>query len=571
MNMKFSTGILLGMALIQVARAQAYADGNVVQAQLNAAVSSGMPFFVLPNTTITLKSSLTIPSTARDFTLIGGDNTKLIRSSAADFPLLLIGNLNTFAFSNTPFAAFQKFNIQPAAEGASTLQLSSATTCPPGTYAIVGAHPTNDIVRHSNGITTFQFKRELIKVTGQSGTTLTLAEPIGRAFDTPELYLLEADSAPSSQWQIATRIRVINVAMDGRLGDITDGRAAISKLNRVSKAFVVGLAQDINIDNVRVKGFSNSGINVMMSKRVTIQNATISEGNTKELGYGIEYAATRFTWTYNSTMQDLQSGIIFQSGAMDAYVSNCAIPPGRGSFDVSHGCGEKRITYENCTADKFKFGNSSYRRGGKDLKIINCSAFKDLVINSNAEDVLIRGYHPSEPITAQRILIFTNQDGSGLPTGPIGPISLRTEQAIISNYELPGKTLEFINDVATTPSKLGSGTFVNTIFQNKLLTGNGVIEVGGITNPCSLTFQSCGFNNYNPSIPPVKFWGVGSGGAWNASFTSCTFTGQAPHALRTESGANGTYNFTGNTYNGSPVTATNTSNGGAPGSTFVFH
>lgn len=537
--------------------AQGTFSGDALQLQMNAAINAGQSSFLLPNGTIQLTTTFSIPRGTSNFTLSGQPLTKFVRASNADFPLLSIGVNESGAFSNTALAQYPQFPVNAALEGTSTLTVPSGVTVPPGWYVIAGVHPTNDLVR--NSLTSgFNYKRELIHVNQQLGTTLILAEGIGRNFETPSLFQIELDTSPVVLKKVCSNISIVNVAIDGRLGDITTGRTIPSKAPQVSKLLTAGLNNNLLISNVRVSGFSSSGISLLLNRGTTVSNCQISDGNMRYLGYGIEVAGCRFTTIQNCTMQDTRLGSMFQCGSMDSYVFNCIMPSGRGNFDVGHGQDERRITYDSCRADQFTISNQSWLRGIKGATLINCSAYRQILIQGGAKDVLISGKHPLYSVTAPQVFFATDANSNGLPAGPVWPESVQFQSAVIGNTFYPGRTLYYYSGTGQVP-RLGTVTFSNSTLNNPYVDGVDVIDVGALTGTGVLRFENCQITASSPIYAPFIANSTGTG-TWDFTASNCDFVSPSSFAGQINPGANGIYRFLGSRLNGAPLTSSMVAN-----------
>lgn len=536
-----------------------------IQPLINAAVSAGSTIYTLPNTTILCDKSIEIPQGARNFTLAGGSNTKLVRaSSSMSSPLIQVGDSGNYGLSNSAFDTYLQYPLQPISEFASTVTLSSPATIEPGYYVIIGKSLTEDRVVQANTGIEFWVSRELVQVDSQSGNVLTLREPTGREFVAPTLVKIEGNSTPAGSRKIMRNIRLTNIWADGRLGDRTTGRAqARSKL--INKAITIGLADTVILNNIRVSGFQVSGVSTMVSKRVTIQNSSFFDSNTKATGYGIEFSGSRFGTFADCLFQDLRWGTIFGGGTMDVVVSNCTAPPGRGGFDAGHGQGERRITMINCIGEIFSIGNPSWLRGNKGIQLINCSAYGTIDIYGNTENLTISGMHPSQNRTARLLQFLTEGGNLAVPPGATYPLSVLIKDAMFSNPLSPGNCVQ-LGSVSTsaTPSanlspRLGSITFRNTTLENPLASGNGLFslrlsQTGGIVGNATLRFdQGTILRTANSSVPPITFPANGVGGMWDVTFNSVNFQTSHSRIAAFAQSSNGTFRFQNSTRNGAPV------------------
>ncbi len=542
--------VLLGLLAPGFAPAQAAVSGDTVLSQLNTAISNGATSFTLPNATIQLTKTFLVSSRARNFTLIGQANTKFVRVVNSDFPMIVVGANEPGAYSNTELYRFPQFSVQPASEGTSTLTVPSGVTVPSGWYVIAGIHPTNDLVRIS-ATSAFNHKRELIRVIGQSGTTLTIDRPLGRTFANPLLFQVEPNGVAASLRKVGSDIRLINFAIDGRLGDRVTGRTAVTKSPQVSKAIVAGLTNNLVLESLRISGFSTSGVNVQLSRSATIQNCNIFDGNTRVLGYGIEFTGSRNVVVLNTNFQDMRYGVMFQAGTMDGYVFNCSIPPGRGSFDVGHGQDERRITYDSCRADQFVIGNQGWLRGGETIRLYNCSAYQQIVIYGATRDVQIQGKYPTSPATAPTIQLITDVNPNGFPTGPVWPESVRFVSVSVVNFFWPGKSIQVRSNTGAIP-RLGTVRFEGCYLENPKFNGASNVEFGAIANNGIVRFDNSTVVGSNDLLPPLVAFATGTG-SWDVTFENSSIVGSAAKAMTLASGSNGIYRFLGSTYNGVPL------------------
>jgi|688.fasta_scaffold41864_1 hypothetical protein len=553
---------MVGQLLLQQSAPPKASD---IQPLLNAAIASGSALYTLPNTTILCDKSIEIPAGTRNFTLAGGSNTKLVRaSSSMSSPLIQIGDSGNFGLSNEPFSTYSQFKLQPISEFSSTVTLSSPATIDPGYYVIIGKSLTEDRVLQVTTGTEFWVSRELVQIDSQSSNTLTLREPIGREFVDPYLVRIETNSTPVASRKVMRNIRLSNIWVDGRLGDRTTGRAqARSKL--VGKAITIGLGDTVVLNNIRVSGFQISGVSAAASKRITIQNSSFFDSNTKVNGYGIELSGSRFGTISDCSFQDLRWGTIFAGGTMDVTVTNCSAPPGRGGFDVGHGQGERRITMQNCIGEIFSIGNPAWLKGNKGIQFIDCSAYGTFDVYGHTENLTISGMHSSQSKTARVLQLLTEGGGLGLPFGPTFPISVLVKDARFFNPLSPGNCVQ-MGSVTTsaTPSanlypRLGLITFRNTVMENPLANGNGLMglriaETGGITGNASMVFdQGTVLRTVNPGVAPITFPANGPSGNWNVDFNGINFDTPFQRVAAFSSGANGTFRFTSSTRNGSAI------------------
>jgi hypothetical protein len=556
--------VLIGVATKGLG--QALPTDVTVQGLINQAIATGQPSVTLPNSVILVNKTINVPPTGSGLTISGGNKTRLQRNSTNDFPLMVIGNDSGQAFSNTPFLAYPQFSIQPAVEGATALTLSSAATIAPGTYAIIGTNAPTDTVTLVGGALTYWFKREMIRITGQTGNTLQLAAPLGRDFSAPQLYQLEINGATNPNRRVTRNVQLVNFAMDGRLGTrvFEDIELATGdpnpKENKASKVLIIGQSDGVSVNNVKISGFRNSGIGVLFSRNTSISNCNITDGNVKSLGYGIEASGSRFTSIQNCSFSDVRWGALFSSGSMDSYVAFCSIPPGRGGFDVCHGACEKRITYQSCIGDIFSIGNPGWLRGGSDLQVLNCTAYREMNIYGNTQNVLISSKHPSLPYTTPRINFFTEQSSTALPNTVNFPQSVTVQFVTLRNSLGAGRTIDLLSLSGQAP-KLGQIIFDRCSFENPLITGSSAVDLIGISNSThSILFDNCFIKNSNSFSPPVLIGAVGPGGAWNIEMRGTTIQGVHPWGVRVDSGAAGLIKLLASAYNNATLSNANVQN-----------
>lgn len=552
------TGLAIG------ALAQATVSGDTVQANLLAAINSGAATFVLPDATILLTKPLDVPTYTRNFTIIGQTNTRIVRNySSNSLPLMRIGDDDGSAINNMLLdAVYPWVTPSPVPDGASVLSVPVGASTPPGWYVlagtdvqrVVGTTTTvgNDSVR--NGLNTYHFKRELVRVVQQNGTAVTLSAPVGRPFETPRLYRLEVNNAPTADRRVVSNVRLINFSIDGRLGDRVIGRSPAIKAPLADFVILVSRSENITLDNVRVSGFSNSGIKIGLCRNVSVQNCQISDGRAGR-GYGVEVTGSRFVNVSNTTFQDVGLAVMFQAGSMDGYVFNCSIPPGRGRFDVGHGQDERRITYENCRADEFVIGNQGWQRGGQWLSLINCTAFRQIVIYGNTRNVLIQGWHPSSSITAPLVTLNTEVNSNGDPSGPFGPVSVTLDNVRLNNQVWPGRPIQIVSN--TIPESSLRSQIGNVLVRNSALTNpftaSSSLVLPNVQGTGTLRFENTTFATNAAGVFPIVAQSVTAGSSWDVTFATTAFTSPSPQLFQLLSGARGTFRFQGSSFNGGGI------------------
>lgn len=555
--------------LSSIAPSQSFVTSDDVQVGITIALALGLPSYTMPNTTIYCTKSILIRGGSRNFTLIGQPNTKLVRFMSQDVPLLLVGDNDQYALNNTSLdARFETRSILPAQEGQTSLDLTTYQLCRPGWYIIVGKDPVNDTVTHANGQTTYYYKRELIKVTAQSGNHLTIGQALGRDYADPQLYYLEPDTNPTPDY-VCYNIRLQNFTIDGRTAETTLRKSSGARSPRVSKALVLGTCSNCSIDNVTVHGFVTSGINVKMSRETTITNCTVYDGDLVSTGYGIEITGSRFTTISNCDFDLLRLGIMFQSGSMDGHVDHSYIAPGGGWFDVGHGTGERRITYQYSKADRFALANGQWRRGVDGPELWNCTAYQQIDVYGGAENALVSGLYPGEALTAPRIYLFTDGGGVGNPPGPSWCKHGTLQFCRFSNTQSSGQSV-FLASGTGQQYRVGDWYFNRCSFFNPLPTGGCALSLIGCANSDGgIFFDNCSIGNSNGYQPPLRFGDCYGTGAWNIQAESCAITNPVAggqyytHAVYLMPGSGGTFTFSNDGFNGPSMTPAHVVNDGS--------
>lgn len=554
--------LFAGVASLIPTLCNAFVTGQDVQNMINATYILGLPQVNLPNETIYVNQTVKIFPGMKNLTIQGGNQTKFVRNTTADIPLLQIGSDSNVGSQNSYLdQVYQSFEVEPVQDGATTLIVNSATTLRTGWYAIAGTDPVDDIVVHSSGNPTFFYKRELIRVMSVNGNQLTLSNPIGREFETPKLWLIEPNDFPVLNG-VVDSITIDNVQFDGRTqfkaGDRTDLSA--SKSSRATRVVVAGIARNILLNRVTVRGFRSSGISTKLCRSFSVTNSVITDGQTSSLGYGIEVAGSRFVFVRNTRFSNHRWGVMFTSGSMDCEVSDCVYEntPGSG-FDVSHGSDERRINYLRCLANTFSIANPAYRKGVRRASLINCSARNSITLWPNASDVIISGKYPGEQHTAPMIQFMTEGGGIGVPQGVIAPVNVLLSSGSCERLEADGNTLQLLS-MSGQERQLPYVEATGWTFTNPNSSGGAAFRVTDIVGIGRMKFTACNFlSTYTYDAPVIL-----QSGEWDVEFNGCHFTKilqDTPFyqlALHLKTGSSGSVRFTGwNTYNGSLLTPAN--------------
>lgn len=525
-------------------------DGNAVQSSINAAIASGASTLTLPNGTIRLTRSLTIPRGTRNFTLRGGPRTRIVRATNFQTPLLTLGLDGQSGYSNTPLFSFPNVPLQPIADGANTIDLVSPTTIPRGWYVVAGENPTQDFVQISSG-TRFANKRELVYVQSQAGLRLTLDRPLGREYVQPRLFQLETESTPPSERVVLQNIRIEGIWLDGRLGEIDTGRSTpVGKAPLAVKCLSLEWGAGFSMQNVRISGFRQAGASLMLSRDIDLRNLNLFDAQLSVAAYGIEFLGCRTINIQDSSLQDVRLGFVFSSGTMDAYVFNCRIPAGRGAFDVSHGVGERRITFEQCVAPEFILGNGSWLAGGQDLRLIDCTALNQIQVQGNTQNILIQGMHPDYSITAPRILWRHERNPSGFPAGPVWPLSAVLDGVVLRNFVYAGRASQFTSGSSDLGPRIGTVEIRNSLLENPFVDGVESFDVGANNVSGQLIFRNTVLRT-QAMAPSFVLRSTQATGGWDVTFDRVDFQTAGNVAAALEAGARGTFRFQNSRMNGS--------------------
>lgn len=509
------------ISVMLAARSTTPVAGSVVQTALNDAIAAGLPSYTLPPNPIDLTASLVIPKGTKDFALIGSNGTSLRRASTTDFPLLIIGDSAPYALDNIHLSKYLQMGILPVAEGSTVLTRTSGANPVPGWYAIVGVHPTDDVVRHSSGTLTYHYRRELIRVVSVNGQSMTLAQGLGRDFMNPELRLIEPSGA--TQKEVTENISIRNLTLFGR-----------STINNAftTKVLVCVLGHNITMDDVSVQGFGTAGISFGFGKGLFINRARLSDGNRQTLGYGIEIAGSRNATVRNSTFATHRWGVIFSCGAMDSLVEDCIYTNGTESegFDAGHGFDEKRITFRRVIGPVFSIGNPAWRRGNSDVLLEDCTATQSINIFGNTRNVVIRGRYPSQTLTTPLIQFFSEGGGSGIPSGPTYPGSITLENGNTRRSVLDGVNTQMLSMSGQAPG-IGSLTARNWKFENTLSERGAAIWLEGTAIPAQITLENSTVSSQYPWNGPLCLGAVTGTGRWDVNIRNTKILGTGPHAI----------------------------------------
>ena len=538
--------LALNVTLVQ---AQTVYDGEEVQAQLLAAIAAGQSVFTLPPGPINLTRTLVIPPGTRNFTMQGQSGTRLVRNSTVDFGLVAVGSAGWHAFSNSAFSAMRQSSVAPILEGDAALTFAGGQPVVPGWYCILGTDPANDIVTSYGGGTTYNFRRELVRVKSVSGSTIVLDGPVGRDFNTPELRLVEADTALPNQRLVCQGITLRNL--------ILDGKSSINN-SKLSKIVVAGLTNGLLIDDVSVQNFNVSGISVLMSKGISVNRMRQSAGNLATTGYGIEFDATRFATVRNSTFSQTRTGILWACGSMDGLVEDCSGPV---NFDASHGMGEQRITYRRCLGAAFTIANPSFRRGVDRVLIEDCTATDQITIYGNSSNVVIRGKYPGQAITTPIIYLGTEVGGGCVPSAPSYPLSVTLEGGVCTRSDQDGANLRQFS-LLGAPKMLGNLTIKNWTFRNLVSTNGSNISFEETANSPIVNIENCQFTNTYEWSAPIYLGTTTTGNLWNLTLRNNSFQTAGTNALMLALGASAAWLNEGNSINQTPVTVANVRNPG---------
>lgn len=536
--------------------------GEDVQNLINATYILGQTQVNLPNETIYVSQTIRIFPGMKNLRLQGGDRTKFVRSTTADIPLLLFGTDAAVGFQNTFLdQTYQPFDVQPAADGATTLTVNSLLPLSTGWYVIAGTDPINDVVVHNSGGTNFFYKRELIRVLSVNGNRLTLSNPLSREFETPKLWLVEPDGIPVLNGVVDT-ITVDNVRFDGRYQSPIGNRldTGNSKSSRSTRVVVAGLARNITFNRVTVKGFKNSGFNLKLCRTVSITNSFITDGQTSSLGYGVEVMGSRFVFVRNTFFSNHRWGVMFTSGSTDCEVTDCvyADTPGSG-FDVGHGSDERRITYARCIANTFSIANPGYRRGVRQATLLDCSARTSITLWPNASNITIAGKYPGQQHTAPMIQFMTEGGGIGIPQGVFSPVDVYLTGGSCERFEADGNTVQLLS-MSGQQTRLPYIEALSWTFSNPNPARGAAFRVTDVVGTGRMKFTACNFaSTYTYDAPVIL-----QSGDWDVEFVGCHFTKVLQDTpfyqlgLHMKPNSTGTVRFTGwNTYNGSVMTPAN--------------
>lgn len=522
---------------------------------INAAIATQQPVVNLPDTRIMVTKTIKVPPGTKNFTLRGGPNTILQRATTNDIILLQIGDENDMGFSNLFLSQNYEANAAlPIADGADTIATVDGSNLPTGWYALVGNHPTNDTVVHTDGVTTMWYKRELIRITNSTNGVSTLGGAVGREFENPVLYRMEADGGGLKK--VCENITVENIVMDGRLGERRSGRDVVNKSTRANRVFVLGAGVNCTLRNLTIKGFRNFGAGIRLSRGVTIDNVDVTDGQITVLGYGFEVMGSRFISFTNCRFSNLRWGVLWGAGCTDNSVTDCVVAdtPNSG-FDCSHGMDERRIVYTRCIANVYSIGNPAYLRGAQNVSLIDCTARQQMNVYANVDNVQIIGKHPNEAMTSPLISLVSDLSTAGNPVGNFTPKRVIMRRGVSNKFDGASNPMQ-LHTLTNAIRGIQTLEVTDWTFQNTFTGPSNAYRIGGNQIPSSAVFTACRFINNAPYDFPVYF----NGGDWNLRFVGCTFTKAAyttpeyERALRLAASTTGTVTFEGwNLLNGQRI------------------
>lgn len=531
-------------------------SGSTIQAQINEAIASGQPSVTLPPTKILLTQSILIPAHANNFSLIGQPGTELQRSVTADFPLLTIGRGRNYAWTNSAFSMQPLLTVAPVPEGARWITRTGGEAARPGWYALMGVHPTDDIVRHPDGVTQFDYKRELVKVIRVEGDRMYVAEPVAREFATPELRFMDDEDTHMWYSTVAENITVKNIKFSGR-----------SSADNVwtNKLIVAFATVNLKVDNVELTGFNNAGISAMFCKGMYFSNIRTSDGNTSFLGYGIECAASRNITIRNGQFSGHRWGTIFQTGTTDALVEDCTYAPGSsGGFDGGHGQDERRITFRRCIGPSWSIANPAYLRGVKNVTLENCTAYGTINVSANAENVRIIGKYPGQPNTMRLLQLSTEGGTNTVPAGTFPPKSVFLDGGSSVGNDLDGVTV-LMHTLTNQPLGVGLLDVRNWSFRNTLESSGSALKFNSTSTPSTLRFTNVSFENTYLYNSPLWLGPVSGNGSWNISLTNCQLSTRWRYGVNFASNSRGTVTSNQTYINGVVFTPSHINNLAATG------
>lgn len=523
----------------------AQTPGATVQAGIDAAIAAGQTTYRLPAGQISLTESIVIPAGTKNLTILGASGTRLVRTNTADYPLIRIGDGSPYGYDNSSFSRYSSFAANPAAEGDTTITTTGIPPTQTGWYAIIGTHSLNDIVTHSNGVQTYWFKRELIRVTGINGNVLTIDQPLGRDFGNPELRLVSPDGAIPSNRFVAENITLRDFSIAGR-STVNNGM--------VQKAVVACMVQNLTLDDLTITGFVNTAVSVQFGKGITATKLRISDGNLSSLGYGLEFMGTRMVTVRNCTFSTIRCGTIFQSGNMDALIEDVVATSNVVTgLDGGHGTGDKRITFRRCLATNFNVANPSYRRGTSDVTIEDCTALDGFSIYGGAKNVVIRGMYPGQTMTGTVIRMFTDSGGSGVPQGLSYVESLTLENGATVRGVLDGVNTQLLS-ITNTPPALGTLTIRNWSFKNTVSNTGAALFLNSTSIPSNVIVENSRLENTYLYSAPILINSTTGAGRFNLVLKNNRFVTTGRHALMIMNAANvAVADENGNTYNGAQL------------------
>lgn len=565
------TSLLLAQstAPVKVANLQAALNSYLAQP-----VATRPPVFNLPNTYVLCDQPLKVPAGVANVTLRGGPNTSFIRTTNVDIPLIQVGSFANYSLANAPLLSRPHYNLMPLGKGASAFQTTNGANVPPGFYVLFGDSPAplannDDIVRHPGGSTdlTYWYKREIVFVTGTQGAQ-SFGAPIGRTYDHPKIAAMTTSTLDVGH-AVSQNIAIENIKFDGRPNAALPFRYLSPKTYPKSIAYF-GLISGLSIKNVHIKNFQNTGLRINLCKDVEIDTSQVTDSDVNGFRYGIEVTAARGVVIRNCSFSDMRTSIATGSGTMDMNVYDCYSAPDGSGFDLSHGQGEQDISYFNCIADHYQFGNTVWTRGGTNLRLINSSARQFIDLKPNAKEVLIVGKYvdssQTPPVvwpTAARLQFHTYGSNTSVPAGIFNSPSVAVEDALFemnSGNELTpipntGSVVVFWAGGTATVPKMPELSFRNCVFRNALVASNSSTSVTALgfvpltpSDQGFIVFENSSFYNTN-GYSPVLYWGpTSSGGAYDMRYTDCRFYTVNPGGLAITRALRFTAGSSGNVY-----------------------
>ncbi len=480
------------------AAAQTRDDSTWINSAIAAAIANHASEYDLPAGTYVLNNPIVIPPGTRNFALKGAGSTQTILTAPyqAMNQAIMVGYMvqthNNWGLTNRT-----NYSLNSIKQGDSTVSLVSPSRIYAGHYYCIWDSHT-EWANNAN-VTCVMNHAEIVNPTAVNANgTITLDQPASREYD-QTAQLADVDA------YLCKNITVSGFGFDASIPGST---------NASNSLVAVSLTDGAQISDVTVTNYLTDALNMVNSRNITIDRASISNAiaTGPGQGYGVMLSRCRFVTVTNLTANNMRHGIICHAGTTDVSAANCSCI---GCSLDAHGMDERRLSFTNCSGDNTcQFGNQAWPEGDRDITLNQCNFAGGFNACAYANNI------QATSSTFGPLVLWSDLAGVTTPAPNQYPDRL----------SFTGCTFVGPNNLIAEATQMGTANFTNCAFNATRTSWGNVFQFKTMSG--TLNFSGCSFSCASARNSDIALE-FSSPNGLNLSLTNCSVTSAAavPYAM----------------------------------------